>query len=341
MSDSVKPVPRSVVRRRLLICVAASPALVFSDIAFSQTPKQPVVIGWLHFGSRDNNIAQLGAFKEGLAALGWKEGQHYLCEERWADSHRETLPALAEELAAKKPIVIVAAPSPAVAAAAKAAPSTPVVQGTGGDPVETGLVKSLARPDGMITGLSNVIGDLQQKFIELLLTAAPKVTRIGLLVDSNTASRGRNMENARRYAVGRSLDLRFGEFVKPEDIQLALASLAKQNVQALIVFASPMLSSEAQRIIKLGFAQRWPIVGPSPAVVSTEAGALISYGIDSRESFRRAAYYVDRISKGTKPGDLPIEQPTKFELVINMKTAKALGLKIPNSLLVQATRVIE
>jgi putative ABC transport system substrate-binding protein len=141
--------------------------------------------------------------------------------------------ALAEELAAKKPIVIVAAPSPAVAAAAKAAPSTPVVQGTGGDPVETGLVKSLARPDGMITGLSNVIGDLQQKFIELLLTAAPKVTRIGLLVDSNTASRGRNMENARRYAVGRSLDLRFGEFVKPEDIQLALASLQNKTFKRL------------------------------------------------------------------------------------------------------------
>jgi len=341
MNDRVKPFPLPGRRRRLLIWIAASPALAFPASAYCQTSKQPLVIGWLHFGSRDGTIAQLGAFKEGLAALGWKEGQQYVCEERWADSHRETLPALAEELAAKKPIVIVAAPSPAVAAAAKAAPSTPVVQGTGGDPVETGLVKSLARPGGMITGLSNVIGDLQQKFIELLLTAAPKVTRIGLLVDSNTTSRGRNMENARRYAVGRSLDLRFGEFVKPEDIQPALASLAKQNVQALIVFASPMLSSEAQRIIKLGFAQRWPIVGPSPAVISTEAGSLISYGIDSRESFRRAAYYVDRISKGAKPGDLPIEQPTKFELVINMKTAKALGLKIPNSLLVQATRVIE
>jgi putative ABC transport system substrate-binding protein len=326
-------------RRYFLVGTAAISAGAFMKCVFAQSAK-PLLIGWLHFGTREAYLHQLAAFKEGLAAIGWKEGQQYICEERWGDAQREKIQSLAEELAAKKPALIVAAPSPAVAAAAKAAPATPIVQANGGDPVVTGLVSNLARPGGMITGLSNVVGDVQQKYVEFLLAAAPNVKRIGVLLDSNAASSGRSLDGARRYAAARSIEVQHEGVIDPREIPPAITRLSKQGAQALIVFASPMVGTEALNIIKLAFAHRWPIVGP-PGIVSTEAGALISYGVDTRELFRRAAYYVDRIAKGTKPGDLPFEQPTKFELVVNMKTAKALALKMPNSLLVQATRVIE
>jgi putative ABC transport system substrate-binding protein len=281
----------------------------------------------------------LSAFKEGLAALGWKEGQQFVIEERWADGRRERLQPLAEELAARKPAVIVAAPNPSVAAAAKAAPTTPIVQATGGDPVLAGLAASLARPGGMITGLSNVVGDVQQKFVELLLVAVPKVRRIGVLIDSTSASRARVMEAARRSAEQHSAEVRFEEAAKPEEIEPAVSRLAKQRVQALIVLASPLFSAERQRIVKLALAHRWPLMSWSREW--PEHGALLSYRVDVSANYRRAAYFVDRILKDAKPGDLPFEQPMKLELVINAKTAKVLGLTISQELLLRADRVIE
>ncbi len=326
-------------RRVFFMSTVAYPACALLNVVFAQSAK-PLLIGWLNLGSRDINMPQLVAFKEGLEGLGWKEGQQFICEERWAESRPERLALLAEELASKKPAVIVAAPSPAVAAAAKAAPSTPIVQGNGGDPIVTGLVSNLARPGGMITGLSNVVGDVQQKYIELLLAAAPKLKRVGVLIDSNAASGARSLASTRSYAATRSVDVRSEQIATPDEVPSAISRLSKQGAQALIVFASPTLTSEGRRIVQLATAQRWPVIGP-PAIVPTEQGALISYGVDNRELFRRAANYVERISKGARPGDLPFEQPTKFELTVNLKTARAFGLKIPNSLLVQATRVIE
>jgi putative ABC transport system substrate-binding protein len=284
----------------------------------------------------------LSAFKEGLATLGWKEGAQYVIEERWANGRIGQLQPLAEELVARKPAIIVAATSAAVGAAAKAAPKTPIVMASGSDPVAQGFVKSLARPGAMITGVTNITTDIAEKHVELLLAAAPKVKRVGVLVDSTPRVGSRTeaqMEAARRSAAQYQVQAHFAQVASPEEIELAIPRLAKEGAQALVVMVNPLLRNERRRIVKLAMAHRLPVVAGER--VFAEEGALLSYGADTSVNYRRAAYYVDRILKGTKPGDLPMEQPTKFELVVNMKTAKALGLTLPQPLLMRVDRVIE
>ena len=325
-------------RRRFLVVAAAWPVLAWTGAALGQSKKTPVLIGWLHAGSRTVSGRGLTAFKEGMAALGWKEGSNYVLEERWADGQVNRLSALAEELAARKPALIVASIA-ATAAAAKAAPNVPVVQAQGASPVNTGLAASLARPGGMVTGVTNMATEVSEKYLELLLAAAPKVKRIGFLADPASAGYAAHMKNARRAIEHYGVEARFAEVAKAEEIELALARLAKEGVQGLVILPSAgLFAAERRRIVKLALAQRWPVVGGSGLAAE---GVLLSYSADGSALYRRSAYYVDRILKGAKPGDLPIEQPMKFELVLNMKTAKALGIKIPNSILVQATRVIE
>ena len=323
-------------RRDLLVLLGA--AAVTPRAVFAQS-KQPILIGWLHSDSRKSSGHYLAAFKEGLAALGWKDGSQLVIEERWADGRHARLQPLAEELAARNPALIVAAPLQSVPAAAKAAPKTPIVIATGGDPVAAGLVKSFARPGGMITGLTNFNLSITEKYLELLLAAAPKVNRVGFLVDSNSPYPARVRAAVRRSAVQYSVEARFAEVASPEEIERAIPHLAKEGAQALVVTLSPILRVERRRIVKLALAQRWPVV--AGAGEFAEAGALLSYNADALANFRRAAYYVDRILKGAKPGDLPIEQSTNFKLVVNMKTAKALDLTIPQSIMVRADKVIE
>jgi len=325
-------------RRALLLAAAAVPALAWTGVAFGQSKKPPVLIGWLHAGSRTVSGRSLTDFKEGMAALGWKEGSNYVLEERWADGRYERLPALAEELAARKPALIVA--GLATAAAAKAAPNIPVVQGQGSSPVTVGLAASLARPGGMVTGVTNVVSEVSEKYLELLLAAAPKVKRVGFLVDLASGGYAAHMKNARRAIEHYRVEARFAEVAKAEELDRAMSQLAKEAVEGLVVMPSAgLFVAERRRIVKLALAQRWPVIaGPLSFV---EEGALLSYGPDRLALYRRAAYYVDRILKGAKPADLPIEQPTKFELVINMKTARALKLEISRELAVRADRVIE
>jgi putative ABC transport system substrate-binding protein len=313
--------------------------LAWSGAAFAQAKKVPVVIGWLHGGSRERSGHLFAAFKEGLAALGWKEGSQIVIEERWADGRSERLQSLAQELAAKKPALIVAVPGSAVRAAAKAAPKTPIVMATGADPVASGLAASLARPGGMVTGVTNLSIELAEKYLELLLAAAPKLRRVGFLQDPTSTNARLVKDAARRSIAQHSVDARFGEAARPEEIEAAISRLEKEGAQALVVFNSQTFIVERRRIVKLALARRWPII----AGVSdfAEAGALLSYSADGLANYRRAAYYVDRILKGAKPGDLPIEQPTKFELVLNMKTARALKLDISRELAVRVDRVIE
>ncbi len=322
-------------RRR---CVAAGlglPALAWTGALRAQA-KPPVIIGWLSANSRE--ITGPSAFNEGMAALGWKLGAQYLLEEPYADGRVDRLPGLAQELAAKKPAVIVAQPSRSARAVATAAPTTPIVLAEG-DPISTGLVTNLARPGGMITGLSNVVSDLNQKMVELLVECLPKSPRIGFLTDSATAAHGVNVNNVRRAAER----LRFEAFIvdmsKPEDIEPAVARLAKDKVQALVILSSSWFRTYHAKIMQLALAQRWPIVGLGSEV--PRQGGLLSYGFDDDGRSRRVAYFVDRILKGAKPGDLAIEQPTTFHMVLNLKTAKALGIVIPPSVLVRATLVIE
>ena len=325
-------------RRAFLIAAAAWPALAWSGAVFAQSKQAPILIGSLTYGSRETQEHLLPAFKEALAVLGWKEGSQVLIEERWADGRIDRLPALAGELAAKRPAVIVAYTVPAAAAATKAAPKTPIVI-IGGDPLAAGLAASLARPGGMVTGVTNFSIAISEKFLELLLAAAPKLQRIGFLFDTNNANLALHKENMRRSVAQHSVEARFAEVARPEEVEPALSRLAKERVQALVVMPGQGLQVEGRRIVKFAQAQRWPMISGRRELA--EEGALLGYGADPSANFRRAAYYVDRILKGAKPGDLPIEQPTKFELVINMKTAKALKLDISRELAVRADRVIE
>lgn len=327
--------PASDTRRRLIVFGAGCSALAWSGVARAQPP---MVIGWLSPGSREANTKSLNAFHEGMAALGWKVSAQYVIDEHWADGQLNRLPSLAQALAARKPAIIVVNTAATAGLMAKAAPATPVVM-TGGEPLTSGLVKSLARPGGMITGLSNVNTEIIDKLIELLVESMPKLRRIGFFADASNPSYGVNVKIVRRAAERYRFEASIADVVKPEDIEPAIARLTKDKVQALVLLSTSWLQVHRQQIVKLALAQRWPLICNSNNF--TEAGALFNYGANSAEGYRRVAYFVDRILKGTKPGDLPIEQPTVFEMVLNLKTAKALGITFPQSILVRATKVIE
>ena len=322
-------------RRNLLVMLGAAAGA--PRALFAQAKKPPVVIGWLHgTGSARGSLA---AFKEGLAALNHTEGASYVMEARWAEGRLERLPALVDELKKKQAAVIVTYLTMATEAAAKAAPGTPIVQAVGLSPVDIGLAKSLARPGGLVTGLTNLPAELSSKYLELLIAAAPKSRRVGFLIDSASRSPGTQRETARRALEHYRIEGRFAEVGKPEDVQIALAQLAKEEVQGLVLMPSNWFAVERDNIARIAASHGWPVVaGPQSFV---EAGALLSYSADALALCRRAAYYVDRILKGTKPGDLPIEQATTFELAVNMKTARALGLTMPPEIMVRATRLIE
>ncbi len=231
----------------------------------------------------------------------------------------------------------------AVRAAAKAAPATPIVA-LGDGLVPTDLVKSLARPGGMVTGVSNLLTEVQEKYLELLVAAVPSLRRIGVFVPdarAPSASLAPRMEAVRRSAAQHNVEVRFEGAATVEEIEPGVSRLAKQGVQALVVFPTQLFAAEADRIVKLSVTHRWPLVGSSILMRTGPESALLSYAHDVAWQFRRAAHYVDRILKGARPGDLPIEQPTKFELVVNLKTARALGLTLPQSFLMRADRVIE
>ena len=325
-------------RRAFILAAVAWPALAWTGAGFAQSKQTPKLIGLLLAQSREAIRHRVAAFKEGLAALGWKEGSQIVIEERWANGRLDRLPSLAKELAAKKPAIIVAGSLTAVAVAAKAAPKTPIVMASGGDPVGTGVVTSLARPGGMITGVSTVSTDVAEKYLELLLAAVPKLRRIGFLVDPNSLVYALIMEAARRSLARHPVEARFAEVASPEEIEPAISRLAKEGAQALVVMASPLFTNERRGIVKLALARRWPVIaGPHEFA---EEGALLSYGADLSANYRRAAYYVDRILKGAMPGDLPIEQ-SRIELVVNLRTARALKLDISRELAVRADKVIE
>ncbi len=320
-------------RRDLLILLGAT--AVAPRMALAQS-KPPVLIGWLAQYSRESGAHLLAAFKEGLAALGWKEGS-VVIEERWTDGQSARFLPLAKELAAKKPALIVASASQVAIAAAKAAPQVPIVMASGGDPVEAGLAKSLARPGGMVTGVTNLSISVTEKYLELLLAAAPKMRRVGFLTDSRIGMRALRLEAARRSVARFAVEARFTEAGSLEEIEPAISRLAKDGVQGLVLIGGFL--TERRLIVKLALAKRWPVIANNRETV--EDGALLGYGIVQSANFRRAAYFVDRILKGAKPADLPIEQPTQFELVVNLKTAKMLKLEIPRDLAVRADKVIE
>ena len=278
------------------------------------------------------------AFLDGLRELGYVVGQNIVIEYRSAAWNREVLPDLAAELVKLKVDVIVAIPG-AVEAARDATKTIPIVVPSITDPVEDRLVASLARPGGNITGTGGIASELVGKQLELLKEAIPRLSRVAVLW--NPANQGAPLQWKGTQSAARRLGvtLQSHEVRDPNDFPRTLSAITRRRPDALITFASPLTTAYRPIIVELATKQRLPTMFGVKADV--EAGGLMSYSANLPDSFRRAARYVDRILKGARPGDLPIEQPTRFELIINLKTAKALGLTIPQTLLLQADQVIE
>jgi len=275
---------------------------------------------------------------EGLRQLGYVEGQNLIIEGRFSEGRSERLPTLAAELVRLNVDVIVAAAT--TADEAKRATSTiPIVMTNHGDPVGSRVVASLARPGGNVTGLSALSPALVGKQLQLLKEAVPRVSRVAVLSNPTHPAHQLSLREAEVAARSLKLQLQILEARAPTEIAGAFAPVTKESAGALLVLADPMMFGERARIVELAVKRRLPLMGNQREYA--EAGGLLAYGIDQRDSFRWAAVYVDKILKGAKPADLPVEQPTKFELVINLRTAKALGLTIPQSLLLRADQVIE
>jgi putative ABC transport system substrate-binding protein len=286
------------------------------------------------------------AFWQGLRERGWVEGQNIVIESRYAEGRLDRFSFLAAELVSTKPDLIVAVPGTWAGHAAKQATSTiPIVFVYGFDPVGTGLVASLARPGGNITGLTVVVGlQIVGKQLELLKEAVPNVSRVAALTEGLSSPQGSRgvailMRETHAAAQALAMKLQVLEVRSPNELESAFAAMTKERAGALLVLPHSLTFVHARRIADLAAKSRLPAVYPFRE--SAEAGGLIAYAASAPDMFRRAATYVDRILKGATPGDLPIEQPTQFELVINIKTAKALGLTIPQSLLGRADQVIE
>jgi putative ABC transport system substrate-binding protein len=277
-----------------------------------------------------------GGFFEGLQQLGYVEGHNIVIEGRFSEGRSERLPTLAAELVRLKVDVIVAAAY--AASAAKGATSTiPIVMTNDADPVGNLLVVSLARPGGNVTGLSTLSIDLVGKQLALLKEAMPRLSRVVVLSNPAHPHHPPSLREAEVAARGLKVRLQIVEARAPAELADALSMATKESADALLILGDPMSFGEQRRIVELAAKSRLPLL----ANQADYAGALLTYGIDQRDNFRRAATYVDRILKGARPADLPVEQPTKFELVINLKTAKALDLTIPPSLLLRADQVIE
>ena len=325
--------------RRAFSTLLGGAAGVWPIAARAQQAGKVHRIGVLETISTTLNVANFYALREGLRQLGYAEGQNLVIEYRSADGRDDRFPGLARELLALKVDVIVTRGTPAAKAVKNATSTVPVVMTASGDPVGVGLVTSLARPGGNITGLSAIVGELSPKRLELIREIVPGLARIAVL--ANTSNDAVRRDWARIETAARSLgvqsqllDLRESDALGP-----TFDDASARRADALVVVIDAITQANQQRIVDLAMKHRLPAIYSSREFV--DAGGLISYGVSYPDLYRRAATYVDKILKGTKPADLPVVQPTKFELVINLKTAKALGIEVPPSLLALADGVIE
>ena len=296
-------------------------------------------IGLLEYSTPDAAREALwNAFRQRMRELGYVEGPNVTFEPRWAHDDADRLSKLAAELVGLKVDVIVTAATVSALAAKRATATIPIVMATGADPVAAGLVASLGQPGGNVTGMSTINSELAGKRLELLRVIAPRASRIAILWD-DTGSGFRFAVDATEAAAKRAgITVHSVPVRSPADIEPAFAAMVRGRAGALSIVPSPMFFSNRKRLADLAMKHRLPTtVGLREYV---EAGGLVGYGADNSDLFRRAATFVDKILKGAKPADLPVEQPTKFELVINLKTAKALGLTIPQSLLLRADEII-
>ena len=325
-------------RRRFLGTLAGG--LLAAPLAAEAQPAGKVTrIGVLEPTSMALNAANLDAFRQGLRELGYVEGQNFVVEYRSADGRGERFPDLAAELVRLKVDVILTRGTPAVIAAKNATRTIPVVMAASGDPVLSGVVSSLARPGGNVTGLSAVVVEVSGKRLELIREVAPGVSRVAALFNMSNPNDALQWKETETAAPTLRVQLQLLDVRKPGDFAGAFDAAVKGRAGALFVGLDALTWANHRPIVELAAKHRLPAIYGGREFVN--AGGLIAYGVSYPHLYHRAASYVDKILRGAKPADLPIEQPTKFELVINLKTAKALGLTIPQSLLGRADEVIQ
>jgi putative tryptophan/tyrosine transport system substrate-binding protein len=313
-------------------------AATWPFIARAQQPATPE-IGLLRTVSLAGFDRILPAFRQGLLEVGYVDGQNVKIEHRWADGKYDRLPALADELVRRQPAVIVAIADPAAIAAKAATSIIPIVFNTGTDPVQLGLVSNLNRPDGNLTGLSQLNNALASKRLELLRELVPTASAIACLANPTNPNMPAMVADIRSAA--RSLDRQVDVFSASDEreIEIAFAAIGRAQIRALLIASDPVLLDQRYQLAQL--AARYAVPTLYTVRDYAVAGGLISYAADQSDLYRRTGIYAARILKGAKPADLPVMQPTKFELVINLKTARALGLEIPPTLLARADEVIE
>jgi putative ABC transport system substrate-binding protein len=324
--------------RREFITLLGGAAAAWPLAAHAQQPAMPM-IGFLHAGSAQAVERDLAGFRDGFRRLGYVEGNTVRFEFRYADGYLDRLPELAIDLVRLNPRVTVSAPLPAHLAAQRATSTIPIGMATGADPVGFGLAASLSHPGGNVTGLANFAETLAPKQIDLLREMVPRLVRSGLLVNVTNPLHVPQLRETKIAAAAAGIVLVPVEVGDPDKLQEAFDTLQKERVEALLVSPDITFYSRRRQIAELAATTRLPAIYGYRHHV--EEGGLMSYGPDIPDQYRRAAIYVDKILKGARPADLPVEQATKFELVLNLKTSRALGLTVPPSLLARADEVIE
>jgi putative tryptophan/tyrosine transport system substrate-binding protein len=326
-------------RRAFLLAAAALPALAWAYVARAQAPTIIRRVGLLSLFTAPETEVWHEALRLGLRDLGWVVGRNINIEYRYAEGKDDRLRDLAADLVGLQVDVIVGSSTPEALAAKNSTRTLPIVMVVPGDPVTSGLVESLARPGGNVTGLSTMSPQLSGKRLELLKEIVPGLARVAVLWDPLAPAAKIQWQEIQVPARQLGVQLHSLEIRSPDAFDKAFEDAIRARVGALVLFAAPVITSNLKRIANFAAKNRLPSIFQYSYFA--EAGGLTGYGPDRSDMYRRAATYIDKILKGAKPGELPIEQPTKFELVVNMKTAKALGISIPQSLLLRADKVIE
>jgi putative tryptophan/tyrosine transport system substrate-binding protein len=330
--------PSDRMRRRCVLSTVLAVGIASGHGAALAQQRQPLIVVLIH-GKESAHRSRLEGLPEGLRELRYVEGRNYRMEVRWSDNQVERLPTLARELLAQRPDVAVGFPVISTQALQRESNTLPIVMASGAGAQRLGLISSLSRPGGNVTGLENQLDELSAKQLEFLKEIAPNAKRV-MTLSSGLGAAEPDVRAGSRTAA-RALGITLIEALADGPAKLAQASQVceRERCEALVVLLDPNVSSFRAEIIAMAAKLRIPSVYPT--LEFTDDGGLVAYSTDVRSQFRRAASYVDRILRGAKPADLPVERPTKFELVINLKTARALGIKIPQSVLVRADRVIE
>ena len=321
------------------IFAIALTCVLVGAVVSAQQPKKVPRIGYLSGTSYSVNSARVDAFRQGLRELGYVEGKSIVIEWRYAEGKIDRLPALAAELVRLKVDVIVASAPPPTRSAKQATATIPIVMAYDDDPVGSGFVASLARPGGNITGLATLAPELSGKQLELLKEIVPKLSRVAVLGSATRPGSPQALREINLAADAAGVQLQYLEIQAPKDVETAFRAASRERADAVLVLSNQVLISHRRVVVDLAVKNRLPTIYSRPEYV--EDGGLMSYTTSFTDLSRRAATYVDRILKGAKPADLPVEQPKKFELIVNLKAAKQIGLTIPPNVLAQADKVIK